>query len=70
MSSVNVVGESLLSTTTSILASSLPGIPSTPTKVTADSNSIKISWTAPSNTGGSSLLEYYIYVDGVKTDEI
>lgn len=70
MSSVNVVGESLQSQITPILASSLPGIPGTPAKVTADSTSIKISWTAPTNTGGSGLLKYFVYVDGTKKQEI
>ena len=70
MSSINVVGESLQSQPTQILASSLPGIPATPTKVTADSTHIKISWTAPVNTGGSSLLKYFVYVGGVKKAEV
>jgi hypothetical protein len=38
--------------------------------VTADSSSIKISWTAPSNTGGSSLLKYFVYIDGTKKAEV
>lgn len=70
ITAVNIVDESLKSTSGRFLASDLPGIPGTPVKVSADANQITISWTAPSSDGGSDLLLYHVYIDGVKHEDI
>ena len=64
ITAINVVGESLLSPEVALIASSLPGTPGTPTKVSADdSPQITVTWTAPTYDGGSDLVSYRIYMN-------
>ena len=41
----------------------LPGAPGIPTESASTSSSITISWTAPSNDGGSAIDNYSIYMN-------
>ena len=57
---VNSVGSSASSASLSVLALGLPDIPGN-LIVTGSSNSLGLSWTAPSNNGGSAITSYSIY---------
>ena len=70
ITAINIIDESLKSTSGRFLASDVPGIPGTPVKTSADADQITISWTASTNDGGSTLLLYHIYLDGVKHADV
>lgn len=67
----NIIGDSSYSVTASFIASALSDPPSAPliTERT-DAPSIKIEWTAPPYNGGSSIKQYFIYVDNVHTGTV
>lgn len=66
ISAVNIVGEGNMSPSVQIIAATLPGTPSTPTIVSADSSpQITIQWNAPGYDGGSAVTNYRVYMDGV-----
>lgn len=62
----NVIGDSEQSAWAGFFAASLPGMPGKPLKQSStDDPSITIDWTEPGSNGGSPVLTYNIYVDGV-----
>ena len=64
ITALNAVGESLKSSEVAIIASSLPSIPGTPQKVSADdSPQITIQWSIPDYDGGSDIVSYKIYMN-------
>ena len=65
------MGESLKSSEVAIIASSLPSQPTTPVKVSADETpQITIQWTAPAFNGGSSIQNYYIYMNNTQVGTV
>lgn len=66
LTAINVIGESDQSVSVGFVASALPGVPGQPFKVSAtEEPEIVIEWTAPSTNGGSTIQNYFVYVDGV-----
>lgn len=61
--SVNVVGTSPLSAETSLISATKPGAPTSLAMVSQSEALIKVSWTAPSSIGGTSLTAYKLYWD-------
>ena len=59
----NEVGDSLPSDSTAIKAASPPDAPGIPVKLTADKDSIQISWSAPTHDGSDAITGYKIYWD-------
>lgn len=57
---VNTIGESQYSSTTAIIAATVPDQPEQPTVTTASSASVQIEWTEP-GTGGSPIQFYHVY---------
>ena len=57
------MGEGLKSASVSIIAGTVPGPPSSLLKVSADTTQITFSWSAPSDNGGTPLVDYQIYWD-------
>jgi hypothetical protein len=45
------------------ITAGVPGAPGTPTESASTSSSITISWTAPSNNGGSAINNYSVYMN-------
>jgi len=45
------------------MAASLPSAPGTPTRKDSTENSITIQWTAPTDNGGTPILDYYVSWD-------
>jgi len=63
VSAINAIGTSSSSNTASATLSTIITVPSTPTGLTAtafSSSQINLSWTAPSNNGGSAITGYKI----------
>ena len=57
---INSLGPSQYSSTTLIIAATVPAKPATPTVTTASSASVQIEWSEPA-TGGSSITNYQVY---------
>jgi hypothetical protein len=62
VSAYNVVGESILSTSNSIMAAKVPNAPTSVLMVDQSASMIEISWVMPDN-GGTALTTYTIYSD-------
>ncbi len=60
----NSEGESLESSATNVTPKTLPGIPTNLSASYGDS-SVTLTWTAPADIGGSAIIAYTIYRDGV-----
>jgi hypothetical protein len=59
----NVIGLGDLSAASAgIRAAAVPYAPGIPTKVSASTSSISISWTVPTFDGGSAITNYYVYI--------
>ena len=61
----NIVDFSLASSSVTILAAQIPGAPTLLSNVeaTTDADTIGLSWTAPSFTGGSAVIDYRLWSD-------
>jgi hypothetical protein len=71
MVATNIIGDSEMSVTASFTASSLALAPGQPTVTDrSDTPILTIAWTAPTYNGGSTILSYNIYVDGVNTGSV
>lgn len=71
MIATNIIGNSEMSVTASFTASSLALAPGQPTITDrSDEPILTIAWTAPTYNGGSTIINYYIYVDGVHTGSV
>jgi titin len=57
----NEVGASEPSSPTALRVAVVPDAPGAPVKTFADGSTIEISWTAPSNNGGSVVTKYEIF---------
>jgi hypothetical protein len=55
---INEVGEGVPSSIAQIIAGTVPSAPLSVSKVTADIDQITISWSAPSDNGGTPILDY------------
>jgi fibronectin type 3 domain-containing protein len=61
----NAVGDSTASPqSTDLMAAVLPSAPASISKFSADASSITVAWTAPTDTGGTSITNYIIYCNG------
>ena len=68
---VNSVGASDWSPISIIQAATVPPAPPAPVYSTADTSSVTLSFSTPTDNGGSQILNYYLYRDtGVKTSSI
>ena len=59
----NEVGDSDPSDPVSLIAAVSPSAPSAPVKTFANSARIEIAWTAPVDTGGSTITKYEVWMD-------
>ena len=64
VSAVNIIGESLKSSTVSIIAASVPGTVATPTLYSQSKTAIGINWNVPLDDGGSPVLSFLVQMDG------
>ena len=62
---VNEISDGALSDAVSFIAADYPDAPTNVVKVLADAGQIQISWQAPIIDGGSSVINYHVYMDGV-----
>lgn len=58
---INVVGESQLSTLTTIMAATVPSAPSKPVLISQSQSQITFSWSPNANTGGTPITKYKVY---------
>ena len=63
VAAINVVGDSQYSEVFSAIAATLPSAPGTPTRLGSGETTIAIQWTAPSDDGGSPILDYTVMWD-------
>lgn len=66
---VNDIGTGEASDVVSFVAASIPAAPSTPTFETATKTTLSIAWNPPSDTGGSDILGYMVYINDLQTEE-
>lgn len=64
MRAVNEISSGPFSSPTSILSAVVPSTPVAPTMVSQSESAIAISWTAPTDTGGTPLIGYKIQWNG------
>jgi hypothetical protein len=70
VSASNYINEGSQSTGVSIIAATVPEAPSAaPTKVSASSSHIEVSWVVSAD-GGSAISGYLVYVDGVTSSSL
>ena len=62
LTAVNSIGASDNSISIEAIPIGVPGTPSAPTLVSKTRDTIRVSWAAPSNTGGSSITGYSLYI--------
>jgi predicted phage tail protein len=60
---INDVGESIPSTSTPMVIATVPGEPSSPSKIDQTLTTLKIQWIAPTIDGGSPVTDYQIKID-------
>lgn len=60
---INEIGESEPSNPASLRSAIAPGAPSAPIKTFANGAKIEISWTAPADNGGSTIIKYEVFMD-------
>ena len=63
VSSVNLVGESLLSSANTILFANPPSSPASLTLTSDATPSLTASWTAPTSVNGDAVSGYNLYID-------
>lgn len=59
----NLVGQSTPSQIFSAMAAIQPGAPAAPTRLSSTTESVTISWSAPTENGGDPIDDYNVYWD-------
>jgi hypothetical protein len=70
VSANNGKGESATSTAVQIYAATIPDKPLNLAKVSADSTYVMFDWEAPVSDGGSPILDYQVYWDEGKSNNV